>query len=146
MKKLLLLALILVSQLNVNAVVGVQDWTTQFQNSEVQALTPDMTQMGLEDFMEMTPKTYRKMTGKRLGLKKSLQLKAAQKSIKKATKGGPDISNGLYILLAILGLGWFAMGMMDDWSGSDWIINFVLVALCWLPGVIHALVKKKNYY
>lgn len=145
MKKLLLLALILVSQLNLNAVVGVQDWTTQFQNSEVQALTPDMTQMGLDQFMDLTPKKYREMTGKRLGLKKSIQLKAAQKAIKKATNKS-DISSGLYVLLAILGLGWVAMGVMDDWSGNDWIVNLILTALCWLPGVIHALVKKKNYY
>ena len=82
----------------------------------------------------------------RLGVKKSVQLKAAEKSIKKATKGEPDISSGLYVLLAILGLGWVAMGVMDDWSGNDWIVNLILTALWWLPGLIHALVKKKNYY
>ncbi|MFK7807651.1 MAG: YqaE/Pmp3 family membrane protein [Saprospiraceae bacterium] len=145
MKKLLLLALILVSQLNLNAVVGVQDWTTQFSNSEVQALTPDMTQMSFDKFMDLTPKKYRQMTGERLGLKKAVQLKAAQKAIKKATNK-KEIESGVYVLLAILGLGWFAMGMLDDWSGSDWIVNLLLTALCWLPGVIHALVKKKNYY
>ncbi|MFT4663527.1 MAG: uncharacterized membrane protein YqaE (UPF0057 family) [Polaribacter sp.] len=146
MKKLLLLTLILVGYLNANAVVGVQDWTTHFQDTEVQVLTPDMTNMSIDQFMDMTPRKYRKMTGERLGIKKSLQLKAAQKAVKKATKKDGDISSGLYVLLAILGFGWVAMGVMDDWSGSDWIVNLLLTFLCWLPGLIHALVKKKNYY
>ncbi|RXK58593.1 YqaE/Pmp3 family membrane protein [Lacibacter luteus] len=53
---------------------------------------------------------------------------------------------GLYIVLAIFGLAWIAMGVMDNWSGSTWIINLVLTFLFWLPGLIHALVVMKNYY
>ena len=147
MKKLLFLAFILISQLKVQAVVGVQNWTKQFENNaEVQALSPEMVQMSLDQFLNMTPKKYREMTGERLGIKKSLQLKAAQKAIKKATKKGDDIPKGLYILLAILGGAWIAMGIMDDWDGSDWIVNLILYMLCWLPGLIHALIKMKNYY
>ncbi|TAE51144.1 MAG: YqaE/Pmp3 family membrane protein [Bacteroidetes bacterium] len=52
----------------------------------------------------------------------------------------------MYILLAILGLGFLAIGLLDNWSGSDWIIALVLSILCWLPGVIYAFVKMKNYY
>ena len=86
------------------------------------------------------------MTGEKLGFKKTVQLKAAQKFLKKNAKKGEDISKEIYIVLAIFGLGWVAMGLMDDWSGNDWIINLVLTVLCWLPGVIHAFVKMKNYY
>lgn len=96
----------------------------------------------------MTPSKYRQLTGKRLGLKKSIQLKAAQKALKKEIRNGKDadISKGVYVLLAILGLGWLAMGLLDDWNGSDWLVNLLLTVLCWLPGLIHALVKMKKYY
>ncbi|MBK9337016.1 MAG: YqaE/Pmp3 family membrane protein [Lewinellaceae bacterium] len=38
------------------------------------------------------------------------------------------------------------MGVKSDWEGSDWIVNLILVVLCWLPGLIHALIKMKDYY
>lgn len=86
------------------------------------------------------------MTGERLGFKNTLKLKAAQKFLKKEMKKDDGITKGLYILLAILGLAWIAMGVKSDWSGSDWIVNLILTLLCWLPGFIHALVKMKDYY
>jgi uncharacterized membrane protein YqaE (UPF0057 family) len=132
------------------AVVSVSpNWASQFQDqSEVKNLSSEMSGMDLTEFLNLTPKKYREKTGKRLGLKKSLQLRAAQKVIKKKMKNpaGGDISSGLYVLLAILGLGWLAMGILSDWDGQDWIINLVLTVLCWLPGLIHALVKKKDYF
>ena len=129
-------------------VVGVNsDWSDNFdKKSEVHNLTPDMIDMQLEEFLNLTPKKYREKTGKRLGLKKALKLKAAQKVVRKKLKADPDISSGLYVLLAILGLGWVAMGIMDDWSGSNWVTCLILSVLCWLPGLIHALAKKKDYY
>lgn len=115
---------------------------------EFNPITKDLPNMALEDFLSLTPKKYKEMTGKKLGLKNSLKLKAAQKYVKKHMKkgGAEDISSGLYILLAILGLGWLAMGLIDDWDGQNWIINLVLTLLCWLPGLIHALVKKDEYF
>jgi uncharacterized membrane protein YqaE (UPF0057 family) len=38
------------------------------------------------------------------------------------------------------------MGLFSDWDGSDWIVNLLLTMLCWLPGLIHALTKMKEYY
>lgn len=115
--------------------------------AEVQALTPQMLQMGVEEFLALTPAKYREITGERLGLKNTMKLKAAQKFLKKELKKGDDgITKGLYILLAILGLAWIAMGVKSDWNGSDWIVNLILTLLCWLPGFIHALVKMKDYY
>jgi len=149
MKKFILLSLLFLTGLQSQAyVVGIDsNWSNQFdETSEVQNLTPDMINMQLEEFLSLTPKKYRQKTGKRLGLKKALKLKAAQKVVKKKFKAGEDISSGLYVLLVILGLGWVAMGIMDDWSGSNWITNLILSFLCWLPGLIHGLAKKKDYY
>ncbi len=151
MKKIILLAFLLVVGLQSQAVVDINaNWA---ETAEVQQFSPQMgsSDMELEEFLSMTPKAYKQKTGKRLGVKKSLQLKAAQRAIKKKMKemkkaGDEDISSGLYVLLAILGLGWVAMGVLDDWSGKNWITNIILTVLCWLPGLIHALAKKKDYY
>ncbi len=133
--------------LNINAAVK-SSWADDFKNQpEVKAvLTPEMVQLGLEDFLALTPKKYKEMTGEKLGLKKTLELKAAQKMVKKQMNKDPQFSKGLYVLLAILGFAWVAMGVMDDWEGSDWIVNLILYVLCWLPGLIHALTKMKKYY
>ena len=148
MKKLILLSLLFLIGWQSQAVVSINDeWSSQFEpTSEVHNLTPDIIDMQLEEFLNLTPKKYRQKTGKRLGLKKALKLKAAQKVVRKKLKANADISSGLYVLLAILGLGWLAIGLLDDWSGSNWITNLILTILCWLPGLIHALVKKSDYY
>ncbi|HHJ51337.1 MAG TPA: YqaE/Pmp3 family membrane protein [Phaeodactylibacter sp.] len=114
--------------------------------AEMAKVSPEMAQMSIDDFLALTPSKYKKMTGERLGFKKTLALKAAQKAVKKHMKKGSDIDKSLYIVLAILGFGWLAMGLLSDWSGNDWIVNLVLTFLCWLPGLIHALVKMKDYY
>ena len=121
------------------------------QSDEVKALPPDLAKVAVDKFLELTPAKYKKMTGHRLGLKRTVELKMAQKALKRdmkknGTAGGDGITKGLYILLAILGLAWVAMGVKDDWSGNDWIVNLILTVLCWLPGFIHAIVKMKKYY
>lgn len=139
--------MLLLFVLNMNAAVK-SDWTDAFNDQPAvkAVLTPEMVQMGLDEFLALTPKKYQEMTGQKLGLKKTVELKAAQKAIKKQMKKDPQFSKGLYVLLAILGLAWIAMGVMDDWNGSDWIVNLILTVLCWLPGFIHALTKMKKYY
>ena len=147
MKKILTVLVFAFVCLNLNAASVAGNWSDNLGDQpEVKALTPEMAQMGLDDFLTLTPKKYKEMTGKRLGFKQTLQLKAAQKIVKKQMNKDADISKGLYVLLAILGLAWVAMGIMDDWNGSDWIVNLVLSLLCWLPGVIHGLIKMKKYY
>lgn len=94
-------------------------------------------------FLSLTPEKVKEMTGKKMNFAQKMALKMAQK---KAKRAGGEISKGLYIVLAIFGLAWIAMGVMDDWSGSTWIINLVLTLLFWLPGFIHALIVMKNYY
>ena len=145
MKRTLLLAAFVLCFISSYA-VNSTNWANHFDtNPEISALSSDMKSMTMDKFLEMTPNSYYEMTGEKLGFKKTVQLKAAQKFLKKNAKG-EDISKEIYIVLAIFGLGWVAMGLMDDWSGNDWIINLVLTALCWLPGLIHAFVKMKNYY
>lgn len=110
-------------------------------------LTPEMLEMGIEEFLALTPKKYKEKTGKKLGLKNTVKLKAAQKVFrKKMKKGDADISKGVYILLAIVGLGFLGIGLLSDWEGSEWVIALVLGLLCWLPGVIYSLVKMKDFY
>lgn len=146
MKKLLLFGLFLVLGLSAKAVHSV-NWATQFgDESQIQALSPEMTKMAVDKFLNLTPQSYKEMTGEKLGFRKTMQLKSAQKFIKAKMNKGEDIEKNLYIILAIVGLGFIAMGLMDDWKGNNWIINLILTALCWLPGVIHALIKMKDYY
>ena len=147
MKKVLLFSLFLILGFGAKAVNSVS-WAQQFgDESKIQALTPEMTHLAVDKFLAMTPKSYKEMTGEKLGIRKTLQMKAAQKLIKsKMSNGAEDIEKGLYIVLAIVGLGFIAMGLMDDWEGQNWWVNLILTALCWLPGVIHALVKMKQYY
>jgi len=148
MKKMItLFAFILISASSYAFVV---DFTPQqiLNPEQFSELNPEIQELGLNEFLAITPKEFKKRTGKKLGIKNAIKLKAAQKVVKNKLKrkGGDGITPGLYILLAILGLGWIAMGILSDWSGSDWIVNLILTVLCWLPGLIHALVKKKDYY
>lgn len=119
------------------------------QEEDISAITENLPRdMVLEDFLEMTPRKYREMTGERLGFGNTLKLKAAQRFVKREMRQGKDadISPGLYVVMAIFGLGWLAMGLMDDWDGNNWVVNLLLTILCWLPGLIHALVKQNEYY
>ena len=85
-------------------------------------------------------------TGKKLSFKQRIAMKFAQKFLKNKAGGNGSISKGLYIVLAIIGLGWVAMGVLDDWSGNNWIIGLVLSLLFVLPGIIFALIKMNSYY
>ena len=104
--------------------------TEQFKNFDSKTL------------LSLTPAKMEQLTGKKMTIAQKLALKMAQKKAKKAG----EISKGLYIVLAIFGLAWVGMGVMDDWSGSTWIVNLILTLLFWLPGFIHALVVMKKYY
>jgi len=116
-------------------------------------LTNVLQEMDLEEYLSMTPKKYKKKYGKKLGIKNTIHMKMTQKLIKRNMKkadaekrASDDLSKGLYILLAFLGLGWLAMGLLDDFDGSNWIICLVLYLLLWLPGFIYTLVKMSDYY
>ena len=119
-------------------------------NQEFADLGSDLMDLSLDDFLNLTPKKYREMTGEKLGVKNAIKLKAAQKFIKKAQKqqddDATDIPKGLYIVGAILGWAWLLMGLMDDFEGNNWWLSILLYILCWIPGVIHAFIKMDEYY
>ncbi|HTN18176.1 MAG TPA: YqaE/Pmp3 family membrane protein [Chitinophagaceae bacterium] len=72
------------------------------------------------------------------------QQKAKSKSMKKADSSVmPAI---LYIILAILALGWLAMGINDSFSDFDWLISLILYILFYIPGLIYTLIKMNKYY
>ena len=148
MKRLLPLMMLMVLSLSAMASSSVSAWTSIFANEpESKEFVDNMPEMSLEDFLNMTPKEYEELTGMELSAADALKMKAAQKFLKKKLKNPKDdLDKTVYIVLAIVGLGFVGIGILDDWDGSDWIIALVLSLLCWLPGVIYALVKMKNYY
>lgn len=152
MKRALPLLMMLVMSVSAFASSKVQNWKDLFAGEpESQELVAGMPELTMESFLELTPKKYEELTGQKMSIGETIRLKAAQKHLRKQMeKPNADIEKPIYIVLSIFGLGWLAMGLLDDWQGSDWIINLVLAVvffwLCALPALVHALVKMKNYY
>lgn len=115
--------------------------------SENAAVVPSSKQ-SVEKFLSLTPAKIQEMTGKKMTLKEKIAFKLVQAKVKKQVKkgGSAEIPQVLYVILAILGFAWIAMGIMDNWSGNNWWVNLILTLLFWLPGLIHALIKMKDYY
>lgn len=113
--------------------------TTKTDLSEIVA------DLSFQEFLDLSPKKYRKMTGKKLGFRNTVKLKTAQIAAK-ASVASAVLPKGVYIILAIFGLGWLAMGLNDDFDGDNWWIGLLLYFLFWLPGFIFTLVKMSEYY
>ena len=145
-KLLLLLCMVSLTASSFAAVHGT--WATRLADQpEMAAVNPALMQIDLNEFLSLTPARYKELTGERMTIRETVTLKAAQKMVKKHAKQGEDIPKGLYVVLAIFGWAWLAMGLMDNWEGNNWWVNVILSwILCWLPGVIHAFVKMKDYY
>lgn len=66
------------------------------------------------------------------------------------TKWTKRVANTLpqvvYVLLAIFWLGWLAMGINDNFEGTDWLISLLLYVILYLPGLIFTLIKMGKYY
>jgi uncharacterized membrane protein YqaE (UPF0057 family) len=106
----------------------------------------------LEDFLSLTPKEYREMTGEKLTLKETIALKVAQKKIKKELRKGQGrneipVAKGLFIVLAIFVplAAVIMMGIADDWGGNRWWLALLLYFLCYIPGLIYTLTQLNNY-
>lgn len=103
--------------------------------------------MSMEEFIKLSPKEYEKLTGKHLNFKDRLKLKLTQKLLKhNLKKGETEMPQIAYVILSIFGFGFLAMGILDNWTGSNWWIALLLSFLFWLPGVIFALIKMSEYY
>lgn len=59
---------------------------------------------------------------------------------------GDVIPLGLYIIMAILPLGWLAMGLNDNFTGYPWILSLILYILGYVPGIICTLLFIPRYY
>jgi hypothetical protein len=119
----------------------------EVKNQEpIKAMSPIMQKMLMDDFLKLTPSKYKELTGKKLGFRKTLQLKAAQKLVKNQQRKGTEIPKGLYIVGALLGWAWLLMGLMDEFEGKNWWMSLLLYFLCFIPGVVHAFIKMKDYY
>lgn len=140
MRKITILLLAVVFSLSSNAgIIYVPANATDNGKSGTKA--NDLNSVSL---FSLTPSKVEELTGKKMNFIQKIAFKAAQKKAQKRAAG--EISKGLYIVLAIFGLAWIGMGVMDEWKGSTWIVNLVLTLLFWLPGFIHALVVMKKYY
>ncbi|HTM91850.1 MAG TPA: YqaE/Pmp3 family membrane protein [Flavisolibacter sp.] len=119
--------------------------------------------ISLMDMSRIKVKEFESLTGNKMSLANKLGFKLFQKQMRNsinydgtintkkfakamAKADSPAISKGLYIVLAIFGLAWIGMGVMDNWKGNNWWVNLILTLLFWLPGFIHALIKMKDYY
>lgn len=72
---------------------------------------------------------------------------AVQKqSVKRTKRVANTLPQVVYVLLAIFWLGWLAMGINDDFQGSDWLISLLLYIILYLPGLIFTLIKMGKYY
>ncbi len=140
--------MLMVFSLSAMASTSSTAWLSMFENEpESKEFMQEMPEMTMKEFLQLTPKKIEELTGRKLTIAETMKLKAAQRLVKKelADPNG-DLEKTVYIVLAIVGLGFVGIGILDDWQGSDWIIALVLSLLCWLPGVIYSLVKMKNYY
>lgn len=100
----------------------------------------------VKSLLELSPKEYRKLTGKKLSFGQSIKMKLAQKILKlKMKKSDGDYSTPVYVICSIFFLGWLLMGLQDNWKGNNWWISLLLYLIAWLPGVIFALIKMKDY-
>lgn len=80
--------------------------------------------MTVEDFLSLTPKKYKEMTGEKLSLTKKISLKLAQKKIKRAIKNNESIDSTT---------------MAEAFDSSDFNIGgFVLGLLLSVIGVLIA--------
>ena len=53
-----------------------------------------LSKMTVEDFLSLTPKKYKELTGEKLSLTQKISLKLAQKKIKKAIKNNEKVDEG----------------------------------------------------
>lgn len=110
MKRLFTLLMVL-SLCTSSYAVHTINWAKQFQDkTEIKSLDPEMKDMVLNDFLNMTPKKYKKMTGKKLGFKNTIKMKVAQKMLKKkmrkdGSSGGKSQLVALLLCLFIGALG-----------------------------------------
>ncbi len=122
-------------------------------NSNLSKIDPESAAIydinNVEDFLELTPKKYKQMTGKRMKLKEVIGLKMAQAKVRKAVDAGEmpfdaDEDKVIIYLLCFF-IPPLAVALVYD-IGKEFWTNLILTLLCGLPGVIHAFIVCARYY
>ncbi len=77
----------------------------------------------------------------KLTVKDKIKVAKAVNKMKKAAKHGDadGIPTVLLFVLAVL-LPPLAVGLVTDWDLEETLINVGLTFLCWLPGIVHAII------
>lgn len=77
----------------------------------------------------------------KLSVKDQIKVVKAVNKMKKAAKHGDadGIPTVLLYVLAVL-LPPIAVGLVTDWDLEETLINVGLTFLCWLPGIVHAII------
>lgn len=124
---------------------------------QVKKIEAMLTKMSSQDLSNLSIRQVEDLTGHQLSFKEKVALKVLKMKAKKMQKkaaaemksgkghADPDLEKGTYIILAIL-IPFVAVGLATDWEGSDWLVALLLSVLCWVPGLIYALIKMKEYY
>lgn len=130
MKKILTL-LMFVAFCTSSYAVHTTNWSKQFQNQpEIQGLSAEMTGMNVNQFLEMTPKKYKAMTGKKLGFGKTIKLKMAQKFLKKKMKKKGTVRGRNQIVATLLAFFIGGFGIHRLYLGySNWWLQLLLTFL-----------------
>ncbi len=135
--------------------VNQYNWKEELKAHEkIEHLEEILPLIGLEEFMDLSPRDIERYTGKKLGLIDRFRLWSAKRFIRKNLKDQSILSSTYrgsmpqigYIILALLGFGWLAIGVLDNWSGQFWIISLILYLLFYIPGLIYTLIIMGNYY
>ncbi len=131
MKKMLwplLVFAFLVGSTSVTAVVPVRDLVKE----EMAVPVPEFLQgFDREEILHLTPNTYRQRTGKKLSLQELLALKKYQKELKANLPPNqePELDKTIYIVLAVIGLGFLGIGLNTDWKGNEWLYALLMIAV-----------------
>ncbi|MBX2906252.1 MAG: hypothetical protein KF744_09460 [Taibaiella sp.] len=69
-----------------------------------------------------------------------------QKVAEAVGNGINTLPRTVYIIMAIVGLGWLAMGINSNFEGRKWALSLLLYILGWIPGLVYTLIMMKRYY
>lgn len=105
---------------------------TEHQNT----LPPAVLNMTTEDFLKLTPKKVKEMTGKKLTLKQTIALKATQKMVKKEMGGEAGGSKSQIVALLLCWLiGW--AGIHRIYLGyKNWWLMLITLGGCGIWALI----------
>lgn len=103
----------------------------------------------VDDFLNLTPKKYKEITGERMSIKEVIGLKIAQRKVKKAIDSGSmpfdTDDNEILIYVLCFFIPPLAVGLLYD-IGSEFWTNVILTLLCGIPGIIHAFIVCARYF